>query len=322
MATQLDETFEDNGFFQQKLPQYYRAFLKDFRKITRFFVRFHLIFLLIFSAEVFLICTSLPFWSKSPLFACSIGALFLSCFSYFVLLFYYQSKKPEQLQSLKEKFITSCRQVLPVPKGEVEHHLSIADAMNKLADYLDDFEKDIYRVPSPFKSVTKPLTQGFSVYFKEDVYKMKLLLFQGSVDEHIEQIKITPTDLEVHASLANTYVRFSKVYEKHEDDAGFERCAKLAVQELCVLNDYAPQDPWICEQLAYGYKELGMVEEEREQIEKLLDLRPLDKDVLYRLGTLYFDQGMRAKGLQTYEKLKKIHIKKAENLLCHYGSVR
>jgi hypothetical protein len=54
-------------------------------------------------------------------------------------------------------------------------------------------------------------------------------------------------------------------------------------------------------------------------METLLTLRPQDKEILYQLGILYFNQGMNAKGLQTYEELKKANFKKAEDLISSYG---
>ena len=74
------------------------------------------------------------------------------------------------------------------------------------------------------------------------------------------------------------------------------------------------------EQLAIGYRDLDMPEEEMREVETLLKLRAQDKEILYRLGTLYFKQGMNAKGLQIYEELRRGNFKKAEDLMSAYGS--
>lgn len=310
MSTQLDapEVF-DNAFFQQNLPQYYRFFLSGLRKIANSLIIFNLLYASIFTVEIcfFIFVPSLM---KSTIFAFALGGLFLTCFSYFILLFYHQAKKPEQLIQLRDQFLGSCRQILNAPIGEVEHHLSVADALSKLAAYLQDFEFTFYKVP---KKILR-------YFFGQDVVKMKLLLLQQAVDEHLKQIRITPIDLEVHASLASTYVALSKVYKQLEMGDKHIASARLAVEEFSILSQYAPNDPWVHEQLALGYHNLGMAEEETREVETLLKLRAQDKEILYRLGTLYFTQGMNAKGLQIYEELRKCNYKKAEDLISSYGN--
>lgn len=321
MSTQLenDPAFDD-AFFQHNLPQYYRSILKEFRRVTHSYVSFNVIFLVLFSSELFLFFFFLPFLTKSAIFSFALGGLFLTCFSYFVLLFYHQAKKPEQLIHLKDQFIQSCRQILPVPPGEAQHHLSMAEALSKLSSYLQDFESNFYKVPK-FLNFASTAISRFSAYcYGEDVFRMKLLLLQAAVDEHLKQIRISPTDLEVHASLANTYVALSKIYKGPLFEEKYRITARLAMEEFCILSHYAPNDPWVHEQLAVGYHDLGMPEEEMREVETLLKLRSQDKEILYRLGNLYFSQGMNAKGLQVYEELKRGNFKKAEDLISSYGS--
>ncbi len=322
MSTQLEnETPFDDAFFQHNLPQHYRSILKNFRRITHSFVSFNLLFLILFATELFLFFFFLPFLSKSAFFAFALGGIFLTCFSYFVLLFYYQAKKPEQLVQLRDHFLQSCRQLLSLPTGEAQHHLSLAEALSKLSSYLQDFEWNFYHVPSFLKSFAN-LISRFSAYcYGEDVFKMKLLLLQAAVDEHLKQIRCTPTDLEVHASLANTYITLSRIYKSPLFEEEFKAAARLAIEEFQILSHYAPNDPWVHEQLAAGYHDLGMPAEEMQEMELLLKLRPQDKETFYRLGSLYFSQGMNAKGLQIYEELKKANFKKAEDLITSYGTL-
>lgn len=316
MSSQLEkpESFDD-ALFQHSLPQYYRVILLGFKKVVSSYVRFHCIYLFGFVAELILFFSFFPLLIKSAVFALSLGVLFLTCFSYFVLLFYYQAKKPEELLHLKDRFLDSCRQILPVSQGEVQHHLSIADALSKLAAYLQDFELYLYKAPI----FQKTITRFCAYFFGEDVLKMKLLLIQQAIDEHLKQIRITPTDLEVHASLASTYVSLSKVYRQVAFEKQYREAASLAIEEFTILSHYAPNDPWVHEQLASGYRDLEMPVEEIREVEILFSLRPSDKEVLYRLGSLYFKQGMNAKGLQIYEELKKGNFKKAEDLIASYG---
>ncbi len=337
MSTQLenDTAFED-AFFQNNLPQYYRSILKGFRKVTHSFVSFNLLFSALFASELILFFLFLPFLSKSAVVAFALGGLFLTCFSYFVLLFYFQAKKPEQLQTLRDQLIRSCRQVLSIPEGEAQHHLSVAAALSKLAAYLHDFEWNFYKPPS-FLKIFSGLISRFSAYcYWEDVFRMRLLLLHAAIAEHLKQIALSPTDLEVHASLANTYVALSKIYltsvqEKNKlpgqqknqavYEERFRAAARLAIEEFKILSNYAPNDPWVHEQLAVGYRDLNMPEEEVREVETLLKLRSQDKEILFRLGTLYFKQGQNAKGLQVYEELRKANFKKAESLIASYGSV-
>lgn len=339
MSTQLENEHDfDNAFFQHNLPQYYRSILREFRKVTHSFVTFNLFFSFLFAGELILFFLFLPFLSRSAVLAFALGGLFLTCFSYFVLLFYFQAKKPEQLLHLREKFLQSCRQTIPLPAGEAQHHLSLAEAVSKLAAYLHDFEWNFYKIPKLLNPFSK-LISRFSAYcYWEDVFKMKILLLQAAIDEHLKQIRSTPTDLEVHASLANSYVALSKIYnfplmakEKHPRlsryrknqpffEEKFKEAARLAIEEFRILSQYAPNDPWVHEQLAVGYRDLVMPAEEVKEVETLLKLRPQDKEILFRLGMLYFEQGQNAKGLQVYEELKKANFKKAEDLISVYGT--
>lgn len=334
MSTQLENDREfDDAFFQHNLPQYYRSTLRDFRRITHSFVSFNLIYSVLFAIELTLFFLFLPVFSQSAVLAFALGGLFLTCFSYFVLLFYFQAKKPEQLIFLRNQLLNSCRQLLPLPPGEAQHHLSLAEALSKLAAYLHDFEWNFYKTPR-FLNVFSGLISRFSAYcYWEDVFKMKLLLLHAAVDEHLRQIRSTPTDLEVHASLANTYVALSKIYSLPDSRGGryqknkalfeekFRSAAKLAIEEFRILSQYAPNDPWVHEQLAVGYRDLGMPEEEVREVETLLKLRPQDKEILFRLGMLYFEQGQNAKGLQVYEELKQANFKKGEDLIAVYGTL-
>ncbi len=304
----------DDSFFQNSLPQYYRAILKQFRKVTHAFVSFNLLFATLLIAQL----VSLPFLFNTSFFIFSLAALFLTCFSYFILLFYYQARKPEELEQLKIDFIQSCRQMLPIPQGEAEHHLSIAEALSKLSSYLQDFEANFYEAPKWIA----PLVSRFSKYcYREDVFKMKVQLLQAAIDEHMLQIQSTPTDLEVHASLASAYVTLAQVYKAPGFEEKHAQITRLAIEEFSILGHYAPNDPWVHEQLATNYHHLGMQEKELQEVETLLKLRMKDKEILYRLGSLYFKQGMNAKGLQIYEELKKANFQKASDLIGSYGKL-
>ncbi|MBM3183946.1 MAG: hypothetical protein FJZ64_01400 [Chlamydiae bacterium] len=321
MTTQLDHPQYDNSSFLYHLPQIYRSVLKDFKKVIQSVVFFHLFFISLISLELFFF---LPFITYPAALAFAIGALFLSSFTYFVLFFYFQARKPEKLSLLLEIFLQSCRRHLSIPSGEPQHHLCIADALSRLAVYLADFEKNFYQIPSFFQPFA-PLLRKFSVFcYRKDVFQFKYLLLKTAIQEHLEQIRLTPIDLELHASLASTYVTLSKLFQAEmKKNSSFEEKFKMstqrAIEEFQIMNAFAPNDPWIHEQLAKGYHDLERSEEELKEVEFLLKLRPQDPEILFRLGELYFHQGMNAKGLQTYETLKQMNFKKAEELIASYG---
>ncbi len=338
MSTQLDseKNFHfDSDFFQQKLPHHYRNILAEFQKISRSFVLFNILFIATLALEVATFFLFLPLFSQSSLLALALGALFLTLFSYLVLLFYNQAKKPEQHRALLNRFLTSCRASIGLPPGLAQHHLTIAETLTKLSSYLQDYEWKIGALPSLFSPLSR-LFSRFSAYcYWHDVFRFKQLLLYAAIDEHLEQIRSTPTDLEVHASLAGAYVALSQIYKEPKEtshprqrlyrkqsalfDEKFKTAAKLALEEFQILSQYAPQDPWVHEQLASGYRDLELHEDEIREVEFLLKLKSNDRDILFRLGTLYFQQGLNAKGLKIYEELKQANFKRAEELISIYG---
>lgn len=324
MASQIEKDplspFESQEF-HHRLSQYYRSTIQAFRKIISAGSLFRLVFGALFLAEALILPLLFSsYGALSLLFVMGLSCLFLTLFTYLVLHFYFQAKKPDDLRALHDQFLSSCRQVVSLPEGEVHHHLTVAEALSKLAGHLDGFEES---VQSSFgiARLTKPL---FSLMrqCKEDLFSFKRLLLDSAIEEHLKQIRVTPTDLEVHASLANSYIALSRLHKDVGSEEKFRTLAELAMEEFKILRHYAPHDPWVHEQLSAGYHDLGRVQEEIEEVEILSKLRPQDKEILYRLGTLYFQQGMNAKGLQVYEELKLSHYKKAESLIDQYGRIR
>jgi uncharacterized protein (DUF1697 family) len=293
-------------------------------------------FLFLFVVEVLFLLWFFVFFAQSSLFAIFLGVIFLTVFTYLVLFFYFQTKKPQQLQQLKERFMQSCRQVSGIPPEAAEHHLMLAQSALKLVAQMECFEEKYYNAPSWLYFFSPLFAKLGSLLHQEDVFLMKEELLFGAIDEHVAQIQKTPTDLEVHASLAHTYVVLSRLYLEAQNRAGsslaksleaklekkFETASLRAIEELKILNDYAPNDPWVHAQLAQSYQTLNMPNEEAAEYEILLKLSPNDKEVLFRLGRLYFELSQNAKGLRIYEELKSMSYKKAEDLIAFYGLSR
>ncbi|HEY4254868.1 MAG TPA: hypothetical protein VGM34_00795 [Chlamydiales bacterium] len=326
MSTQTETQTFNRESFQEKLPQHYRVILSEFRKISRSFVYFNVLFILLGLTELTLLVFFLPLLNQSSVLAIALASLFVTLFSYPILLFYYQAKKPEQLSALLDRFVASCKTSLGLPSGIALHHLSIADTLLKLSQYLTDYESLLIK-PLKFLSPFSKITGKISAYCHwHDVFRFKQQLLYAAIQEHLQQIRLTPTDLEVHASLGNAYVAFSQIYKQplyakyaESFEEKFKMAANLAIEEFQILSQYAPNDPWVHEQLAAGYRELGMHAEHIQEMELLWKLKPQDREILFSLGSLYFQQGMNAKGLQVYEELKKARFKKVEDLLSNYG---
>ena len=92
-----------------------------------------------------------------------------------------------------------------------------------------------------------------------------------------------------------------------------------AVEEFQILCHFAPQDPWVHEHLAITYQALKMPQKEIEEYETLVGLDPNHQSALFRLGVLYFEQGLHALGLTIYKELKQRDPKQAEELIEQYG---
>jgi len=163
---------------------------------------------------------------------------------------------------------------------------------------------------------------------------MKELLLSVAIEEHISLIKLTPIDLEVHASLANAYLSLSHLYRSRkgsehidldllsdEEKIKYRAALNQAIEEYKIIDSYAPEDPWVHAQLAACYHELGMVEEEIFHYEQIVNSGQTDSEILFRLGCLYFQQGQTAKGLKIYDKLKSLEDSQATQLLDHYSKL-
>ncbi|MBN1915111.1 MAG: hypothetical protein JW769_04410 [Parachlamydiales bacterium] len=280
-------------------------------------------FLFLFCLEVIFFIIASLFLAFSSFVALNVGLMFLTVFSYFILLFYFQAKKPMQMKDLRQSFIGFCRQMVAIPKGESEHHLSVAHALLRLVGNMQDMEYSYFSLNNRF-------LQRLSYFLHhKDVFLMKEGFLIAALEEHIEQIHYTPTDLEVHASLSNTYITLAKLYQEEASHARGKKyglkcniCSVRSVEELKILKSFAPNDPWVHAQLAQVYQSLDQKEEEAQEYETILNLSPNDLEVWYRLGRLYFQLNKAAEGLKIYDKLKKRSYKKADDLLRFYEGTK
>lgn len=330
-------------FLNDQINRLVEQTIPKFNRVIKYYVYLSIIFFLCIVGEIGFLISFLPFLIKSTLLAFSLALVFLTFFSYFIIRLYLKTKKPEQLLEIKEEFLVKVKEILNYHPSIPEHHLALANACAKFSSALEGKEYSYYKKGfSRWFKMAMPAMEKFSSFWHwQDVFEMRELLLTHAIDEHIQLVRYAPTDLEVHAALANAYVTLSTLYVRPDhEDAGednrwpmpesylqllekkYRATAKRAIEEFKILSDYAPHDPWIHSQLAYSYHDLGMPEEEIKALETILSLCPQDKDNLLKLGVLYFQQGHNAMGLQVYEKLKNAHFKKAESLIIHYGNCK
>jgi tetratricopeptide (TPR) repeat protein len=328
----------NRALFEKGIDQYTSDALDQFKAVTRNYSLFHLCFASIACIELFAFVLFFSFLTKSTVLAFSLAALLLTVFSYFVLLFYLQAKKPEQLFQIRQGFLEAAKQALPFEEGSSESHLFLSHALYRLVHKLQNQEYTYYKLPPSFQTLG-PLMEKFSVWVHwRDLHQMKEILLQLIVKEHVEMVKNEPTDLEAHALLANAYLHLSKLYcdprklhptqeliwisPEYTSPQMQQKCrevAERAIEEFKILDQFAPNDPWVHAQLASIYHDLEMPQEEISAYEAILKISATDKDALFRLGVLYFQEGQIAKGLQVYSLLKQGKDPKATELISYYG---
>ena len=240
------------------------------------------------------------------------------------------------LEAIQRSFMQSVESQLVECVEPLEHHLLIAGAAFRLTTrlYLVLLRPLNVIKAGFFHKITlliKFATRHPGIYFIQEK------LMKASIDQHLSLIKKEPTSVEAHTSLANTYIALAKLYKEPKDLESIQAipflkaffvspemverskdATALAIEELKILDDLAPNDPWVHAQLASCYHHLELSEKEMHEYERLAMLRPSDPDILFRLGLLYFGLGLRAKGLKTYQKLFELSPDRAGALIEKY----
>lgn len=325
------------SLYHEQIAKITQPILPQFDRLIQRYVLFNFLFLSAAGLEIICLLVFFTLLTQSSLAAFALSLVFLTFFSYFIFRIYFQTAKPEQLDNLKNQFVKDYKVLLGYQEGVAEHHATIALSCTKLSDQLAGKEFSYY-CPPKWLSICSPFFEKFSFWWHwQDVLQMRELLLKASISEHIKLVRSEPTNLELHAVLANAYVLLSSLYASQKKqfeeeggnwslyknssvmlDAKFRLTAQKAIEELKILNEFSPNDPWVHLQLAYSYHDLGMTLDEINEYEIILKLNSDDLETLYKLGCLYFQEGMNAKGLRVYEVLKTKHYKKAESLLKYY----
>ena len=311
----MDSESFHQGRFQEAIHRTSGEALRNLEKVmsktTLFKGAFALVFVLL--GLVFLLF--LNFYPKSFLLAINLGLLFATVFSFLVLHFYFEMKKPEELEMIRKNFVEALKKELPDNLTAGEYHLLLANSSYQFSSFLqpDDLDTTL-----PWKERTwRKISNTFNW---KDRYLMREKLLHGSVKEHIALIHKEPTDLEAHASLANAYMAFARLYNKKKSQEKFAKASEKAIEELKILNHFSPKDPWVHAQLANCYRDLERPLEEIEEYEAIFNIYPDDPEILFRLVSLYFQEGQNAKGLTLYSTLKEIDPERAFEMISTYHS--
>ena len=179
-----------------------KTVLDQFRQITRAYALFHITFFLIGFVELFLFLFFFSFFAKSSMLRFRWQQFFLTGFSYFVLLFYFQAKKPEQFHLLLQNYM----------QGSKAAHEDILQSLSQLVSLLQGQEHHYYPLPESFKTLA-PLMEKFSIWTHwKDVHQMKELLLSSAIRESRELVKALPTDVNAHRALGIAYISLSRIY--------------------------------------------------------------------------------------------------------------
>lgn len=304
-------------------------FTTVFHKISRGYLFFHLFFGIGLFLELMIFTLFFSQLMQTAAVAFFLAAIFLTLFTYLVLFFYLQARKIDKLLHLRDAFLVSC-------KPHIEEGGELANAAQFFSEKL--FINEVH-LPF-FGSGGEPL-QKFQIWTKwQDLLKMKELLLLAAAKEQIEEIKKEPSSVEAHAKLADSYLTLARLYEDPETlvqegklpwvppEYGSEKmqvkvkkALLRSLEELQIIEAYAPHDPWIYTKRAAIYERLRDVDKEIAEYENLLRVAPENSAILLKLGRLYFKQGKTALGLKIYDQLKEEgRMGEAEELISHYGA--
>ena len=308
-----------------------------FKSVIRLYALLNIGFFLAGLVEFFSLIFLLPFLAKTLLIAFMVAAVFLTIFSYFVVRFYLQAKKPEQLQNLLIQFGSELRKLIPFEKPSLEYTRYTTAGIEAFLRSLAGLETSLYKAP-PHLTSFQPLLEKFSIWAHfQDVQEMREMLHAQTISQCIDYVKAVPLDPAAHAALADAFIELYKIYlhphklgkevvysfitdyyTREEILKKFKETASSALEELKIVATLKASDPWVHVKLATIYHHLNLPENEIKEYEKLVQLSDNNSDFLLRLGILYFQEQKQTEGLKVYQHLKKSNSPQAEELIRYY----
>lgn len=344
MIETLSGEDKNTSSFHKILELHCLSGLKHFKKVLFSYVLFHFLFIIAFILETAFLMTLYFLEKTSSLFAIGIFSLILSVFSYLVLIFYFQAKKPEQFKQLKDWFLSVCKKSMPEEMSQSDYHLFLAQSMYTFASLFHAKELPAYLSSFPIVSFQRLMKKCCYLWHWKDFQKIKEILLLDCIYQHLALLKHEPTNLEVHASLGNSYLTLASVYKsmhreslsqqeplslddlKEEFLKNFKGSISKAIEEYKIIRESShpdeshQDDPWVLAQLATCYHELELYDKEIEHFEKILEISESNQEVMTRLAYLYFQEGRNAQGFKLYKIIKEIDPKKAADLFDYYVS--
>lgn len=292
------------------------SFTERLRPFLQNSALFHAAFIGLLTFELIVIAVFFSFLIKSAFVAISVALFVMTLFCYALLRIWMTTKKKQEFEKLVDQFQDSQNSTI-----SFTHYAHVTKSLHGFAETIrqsqDEFLSGAPLWLSPLKMV---LNRFFQRLIRDDRFFMQELILERIITLWIDFIKLEPTHLDAHASLATTYITLSTLFASSKKGTErFKTLVQKATEEFKILNYYAPNDAWVHTQLAKSYHNLGLPLEEIKEYEALRELDPRDADVLLKLGLLYFGQNQTAKALTLYEELKTLNPKKADELIRFYA---
>lgn len=274
----------------------------QFKKIIRSSLSFHLFFQGMLLLELFSSFFVLSYAPKSPLMALLLSGFLLTCFTYLILIYYFQAKRPEQYSVMQEEYFSAySKEIESYPK-------LIESTVNIIEKEFHAFEEKIFTPLLRFANAT---------LHKKELLRISEQFIRTYLHMQIETLKKKPLDLHLHATLIHGFFLLGKLLKKDHPER-HKKAISCALEELTILQHFIPEDPWVYAQIASCYHDLGNMAKEMEIYEILSRMRPRDKEILFRLGSLYFRNGKLARGLEVYRELARIDESLSNKLIALY----
>lgn len=317
---------KEQGLSSNERKTLFSALIAECRSCSSFYAYFHLFFLSFLCVQLIAFLLFFSYLSKSIACAFALAVFFLTGFSYFVLSSFFQTKKPQQILSIRSRFLAGCQFV---------DSLQIARATLQGITLIEEEERGLYAKEAFFSALTPLFSKSKVRLHWKNFLAMKESLFILSFEQTISYIKQHPLDLEAHTLLAEIYFAWSLLYLSPQEEMPwipaeygssvmqerFLACSSKAIEEFNILKEYGSSNRWLLTQLAKIYELRGETALQTLQYEELRSLFPEDPTVLAELGRLYFAEGQQGKGLKIYELLKDEHPGQADEVLSKYASL-
>ncbi|MCI0381838.1 MAG: hypothetical protein L0207_02150 [Chlamydiae bacterium] len=330
-ALSLVDNMDENSF--RTIDDLCRFFVLKIKNNIKKHFLFHFLFLASILLELVIFGYFFSFFTHTSILAFCLAGIFITIFSYITLHFYLQSKKNEDLYKIKEDFLKNCFALIEKKDDTSNLHCFFIYATTLLASLLSFRPILGGKWQKKFPTLAL-IREKYHIWLEwKDLQSIKELLFFEAIDQHIQLIKLNPTNGETHLSLGNLYIHLSKLYREQEElpwnpaqlrseemARNHRSALEKAISEYQINLELTPENPKIYLQLIEIYKQLKEKEKEMEICEKLIQIDAENADILFRMGSLYFQKGNLVAGLKMYQKIKEIDETKAKDLFQFYAS--